>query len=277
MALTAVADTERPSLGLAASGNLADPWASLWVVSSEPLPGDQMPPVLRSAGGDVVAFGAPTGMDEFFAILERPRRLLAFGEQYQITADGLTDFAGNPARWAADTTFTTRAPPPLVFPDGFESVTDETLGGAQVISGAGTPTINGAVSLYVPPVASLTAGGFVTQLALRVPVSSSSTTLRFSYRFVNPGDTSGVYLVIASVGGAIETVSLTPTAGDPTTPATIGQDAVVLGPTRAAAIALPPDAHDDVVFARIASQSSPCGGPAPPPVPGIIIDDLRAP
>jgi hypothetical protein len=276
MALTGVPDTEAPTLSLAASGNPTDPWASLWVVASEPVPGDQMRPVLRSATGDVLTFDSTEATDRFFAILEKPRLMLRYGEQYQITFDGITDFAGNPASWIGDATFTTRPPPPFVLPDGFESVTDDTLGGAVVLSGAGAPTINGARSLYIPPVASLPASGFVTQLALRLPVSSTSTLVRFNYRIVNPGDMSGVYLVIASVGGMIETVSLGPTGGT-TTPATIGQDQVAVGPPAPAAIALPPDAHDEVVFARIASQPSSCGGPPPAPVPGIIIDDLRVP
>jgi len=278
MALTGVSDTEGPILSLSASGDLADPWASLWVVSSEPVPRDEMHPVLRSAGGDLLAFEAPTAADSFFTILEKPRLLLAFGQQYQVTfdSDSITDFAGNPARWNGEPTFTTRPAPPFVLPDGFESVTDDTLGGAQVLSGTGAPAINGARSLYIPAAASLPASGFVTQLALRLPVSASSTTVRFNYRIVNPGDMSGVYLVIASVGGMIQTVSLDSTPGT-TTPATIGQDQVVLGPTASAVIALPPDAHDEVVFARIASQSASCGGPPPHPVPGIIIDDLRVP
>jgi len=276
MALTGLPDVEGPALSLSTSGSPADPWASLWVVSSEPLPRNQSLPVLRAAGGDLLAFDAPTGTDPFFTIVEKPRLMLAFGEQYRITFDGITDFAGNNAGWLGDPTLTTRPAPPLVIPDGFESVTDDTLGGGQVLSGAGAPTINGARSLYVPPATSLAGGGFVTQLALRLSITSRSTTLRFNYRFVNPGDMSGVYYVIASVGGSIQTVSLDATAGATTT-ATIGQDQVVLGPMASAAIALPPDASGEVVFARIASQSSSCGGPPPAPVPGIIIDDLRVP
>ena len=278
MTLTGVPDTEQPTLSMATSGDPADPWTSIWVVSTEPLPADQMPPVLRSASGDAVAFAVGPGINGVYAIVEKPRLMLGFGEEYRITIDGITDIPGNPARWTGGATFTTRAPPPLVIADGFESVTDDTLGGARILSGAGAPTINGARSLYVPPASSL-APGFVTQVALRLAVSSRSTTLRFSYRFVNPGDAASMSLAIASVGGTIETVSLASNPGDTTTPATIGQDEVRLGPTAAAAIALPPDAHDEIVFALMALQPGPpCGGSAPPPpVAGIIIDDLRVP
>jgi hypothetical protein len=273
MVLVGTPDDEAPALTVSASSDLADPWASLWIVASEPLPGNQTPPALRSASGDVLVFESSPAGDPIFTVFERPRRLLRFGEQYRITTDGLTDFAGNHALWTNDTTFTTRAALPLIAQDGFESVTDDTLGGAQVISGAGAPTIAGARSLYVPPAASL-ASGFVTQLAVRVRVPSGSTTLRFAYRFVNPGETSGVYYLIASVGGTIDNFSL-PAAGGATTLATIGPDQVALAPTATASILLPDDARDEIVFVRIAAQAWSCGGPAAPPVPGIIIDDLR--
>src|SRR5262245_29826768 len=108
MALTGIPDTEGPALALSASGDPADPWTSLWVVSSEPVPANEMRPVLRSTSGDVLAFDDPSGPSPFFAIVEKPRQLLRFGEQYRITFDGITDFAVNPARWIGDPTFTTR-------------------------------------------------------------------------------------------------------------------------------------------------------------------------
>jgi len=270
-ALSGVPDTEAPTLNLSSSGSLFDPWASLWVVASEPLPGDQMRPVLRSQSGDVLTFEAGNG--PIFTVAEKPRKLLRFDDVYQVTFDRLTDYAGNPARWGADATFGTRSAPPLVVADGFESATD--AGGAVFVSSADAPTINGARSLYVAPTPILSAPGFVTQFALRMALPRGKTMLRFAYRFVNPGDMSGINFVIASVGGTIENVSLSWTAGTATTPAMIGPEQVMLGPLTTATITLPLDAHDKVVFARVASQSGSCGGPPPPAVPGIIIDDLR--
>ncbi|HXU05224.1 MAG TPA: hypothetical protein VN903_29900, partial [Polyangia bacterium] len=275
--LTSVPDLEAPTLSLSASSDLADPWASLWIVASEPLPGDQMAPVLQAGSGEVVTFdGVPTGADTTFAVLEKPRRLLRYHETYQITFDTLTDFAGNPARWSNDRAFfTTRDAPPLVAADGFESTMDETVGGAQILSGAGAPTITGARSLYIPPAASLGAAGFATQLAMRLPIPAGARMLRFAYRIVDPGPDSGTFYVIGSVGGTLVNVSLSSNA-EGVTYATIGQDRVGLAPMITAAIALPPDVHDDIVFVRIASQAGSCAGPPPPPVPGIILDDMRA-
>jgi hypothetical protein len=277
MVLEGVPDADPPTLSLVAGGDLADPWTPLWVVASEPLPGEQPRPALRSTGGDFQSFEAQSsGNDPFVAVLARPTRLLRFGDQYRVTFDGITDFARHAPTSTASATFTTRPLPPLVAADGFESVTDETLGGARVLSGAGAPTINGARSLYLPPVDSLGTGSTVTQFALRLPIAPGNTVVRFAYRTVNPGDTSNIYYLVASVGGPIGTAQLFADPGNATTPATIDQTAVTLGPIQTATIGLPGSTYVEVVLARTASQPTSCGGPAPRPVPGIIIDDLRA-
>jgi hypothetical protein len=92
---------------------------------------------------------------------------------------------------------------------------------------------------------------------------------------VNPGDDFGTYFIIGSEGGTIGTASVSPAPGA-ATPATIGQTQVMLGPVATATIGLPADAQGEVVLARSAAQPTSCGGPAPQPVPGMIIDDLRA-
>jgi hypothetical protein len=274
MLLTGVRDTEPPALTLSAAGDLADPWTPFWVLSSEPLPGQQMRPLLQSASGDLWGLGAPTGMETFVRVMAKPARLLRYNDDYRVTLHGVTDLDGNPPAPTTALSFRTRAPPPLVAEDGFESVTDTTLGGAQVLSGAGAPTIEGARSLYVPPATSLP--GRVTQFALRLPILPGNTVLRFAYRTVNPGDAFGVHFMVASVGRSIGTVTLPPDGAGATTPATIGGMEVLLGPTMTATIGLPGDAYGEVVLARLAAQAYSCGGPAPLPVPGLIIDDLRA-
>jgi hypothetical protein len=276
MSLTGVPDDEAPTLALSAGGDLVEPWTPIWIVSSEPLPAQQMRPVLRSEGGDLMTFTAPTGMEAFVAVLATPRKLLRHGDQYHVTVEGITDFAGNAPTGTATLAFKTRPPPPLAAADGFESVTDATLGGAQVLSGAGAPTISGTRSLYVPPVISLGTSALVTQFALRLPIAPGDRVLRFSYRIANPGPDFGVYFVIASVGGTIVTANSFSDAGGTTTAATIGQAQVLLGPTMVATIGLPADAAGEIVFARVASQPTSCAEPTPQPVPGLIIDDLRA-
>jgi hypothetical protein len=273
MMLTGVPDLEEPQLSLSAGGNLADPWTPFWIVSSEPLRPGQPAPVLRSAGGEAMAFNPTAGIESLFVTaLAKPSRMLRFDEPYQVTVDGITDLVGNRASGTTNLAFTTGPPPPLVAADGFESVIDATLGGAAILSGPDAPTLNGARSLYIPPMAALATGN---QLAVRVAIGPGATALRFDFRTVNPGYEGGIHFVVASVGGKIETASLPSETGATTTPAVIDGASVLLGPTRTMTIGLPPDVHDDVVFARIASQAGTCGGPAPAPVPGMIIDDLR--
>jgi len=171
--------------------------------------------------------------------------------------------------------FTTRAAPPLIPGDGFESVTDATLGGAQVLSGAGAPVLTGARSLYIPPAISLGPSGRQTQLAVRLSVGANQHFVRFDFRTVNPADAL-ISWIVAGIGGEIETATPESDAGVATTPATIDGTQVLLGPTRTAEIVLRPDARGEVVVARVASQSGGgCGAPPAPPVPGAIIDNLR--
>jgi hypothetical protein len=274
MVLRGVPDAAAPTLTLTASGDLADPWTPLWVVASEPLPERQMQPVLRSASGDVIAFDSQDTPDPFVAVFAKPTRMLRFGEEYRVTFEGITDLAGNAPLPSAPPMFTTRAPPTLIPGDGFESVTDATLGGAQVLSGDGAPVIAGARSLYIPPAISLGPSGRQTQFLVRLSVASGQRVVRFESRTVNPSD-AAVSWIVAGIGGEIETATPAFEAGDPTAPATIDGTQVSLGPTKTAEILLRPDARGEVVVARIATQGGRCGGPPPPPVPGAIIDNLR--
>jgi len=230
--------------------------------------------VLRSTGGDVINLESINGTDPFAIVFGNGSRMLRFADQYRVTTDGIQDFAGNRPMFAGDATFTTRVAPPLVPDSGFETVTDPTLGGARILSGAGAPVISGAQSLSVPPVESLGTAAPVSQLALRVPLSPGDSVVRFSYRTVNPGDPFGVYLAFGSVGGMIGTATLPGDTGGAYV--MIGDSKVVLGSLQTATLGLPPDASGELVLTRIASQPVSCGpGPMPQPIPGLIIDDLR--
>ena len=271
--LTGVADTVTPTLALTTDGSdIADPFSAFWVSSPEPLPVESYP-ALRAAGGDVVSL-TPSPPNTFIVTFGKPNILLRYGETYTVDLNGIADFAGNRAAPTNALTFNTKAAPPLVAADGFESVTDATLGGAEVLSGAGAPTISGSRSLYVPP--GTTVGmPPTTQLALRVAIVPGNTVLRFSYRNVtlSPTATFGAQIKVASVGGSIVSMVL-PDGNGQATAAVIDQTSVTLGPLMTAAIGLPDGAAGEVVLARTTQWVS-CGLPYPA-APGIIIDDLRA-
>ena len=200
--------------------------------------------------------------------MAKPARLLRYSDEYRVTLDGVTDLDGNPPPPTTALTFTTRGPPPLVSEDGFESVTDTTLGGAQVLSGSGAPTLQGARSLYIPPAASVDRTGDAIRAAAADSVPAD-TVLRFVYRTRQPGRRVRRLFVVASVGGTIGTMTLPPDGAGATTPATIDGTQVLLGPTMIATIGLPGDAHGEVVLARLSRPTlRPVAGPRRPPCLG---------
>jgi hypothetical protein len=137
ISLVGVPDEELPVLSLVSDGDVTDPFASFSLVASEPLPSGASPE-LMSATGD--RFSLTTNSPPAFVVsFQSPATLRRFGEVYTIAIDGISDFAGNAAVPAATLGFTTKPAPPLVAPDGFESVVSDTLGGAQVLSGTGAP------------------------------------------------------------------------------------------------------------------------------------------
>jgi hypothetical protein len=273
ISLVGVPDEEPPVLSLVSDGDVTDPFASFSLVASEPLPSGASP-VLMSATGD--RFSLTTNSPPAFVVsFQSPSTLLRFAELYTFAIDGISDFAGNATVSAATLGFTTKPAPPLVAPDGFESVVSDKLGGAQVLTGMGAPIIDGTKSLYIAPASGMQRPR-ITQLALRLALAPGDTVVRFAYQIVSPELGGGGTFSLGSVGGTI--VTWWPYSGVGTTTATFpGGAQYSLGPVATAIIALPPDATGEVVLALalppVASPS--CiegyGGAAS----GIIIDDLQ--
>jgi len=265
-------DTVPPALAVTRSGADDDPFSSLTVTASEPLPPAALP-LLVAADGSMTALALPNGASSSFVrIFYGPGTLLRYGQGYQVLVDGITDFQGLPASGGA--AFTTRSAPPLVGEDGFESASGTMLGGAQILTGNGAPTITGARSLYIPPIASTGAPVVrpaVTRLSLRLAVASGDTVIRFAYRLVNPSGALAIYF--ASEGGKIGTAQIGSGATSTETASIPGQGAVSLGPIVTAEIPLPSDVGTEVVLAEILPGLN--GGLPAPPVSGVIIDDLR--
>jgi hypothetical protein len=269
MSLTGVPDTEGPIVGLYSSA-LGSQFTPFKFASSEPLPDDARP-VLRSAGGSVVALKPSPG--DVFGIEFSSPVLLPYLQSYTIDIENIVDFAGNRPTVEGVLTVGTGPPPLLVAADGFESQQDMLVAGtAQFLSSPDVAIISGARSLYVPPENS-TGIIPVAQFTLRLAMSPGDTVLRFAYRTISVGTVPVAvpeYLV-GSVGGTLVTATLPPD-NEPGMPATIGGP-VTLGPLRTATINLPDDASGEVVFARL-SRGAPCGRQTPG-LAGLLLDDLR--
>jgi hypothetical protein len=272
-------DTEPPTFRASVSGTGVDPFSSLTVTASEPLPPSTTLIVVDGRGGRVDLAPSTVAADAAFSFFPSPFRMWRYGESYTIVTD-VRDFAGNPSA-ASALTFMTAPPPPLAPEDGFEGATGATFAGAEVLSGAGAPTLAGARSLYIPPLPQVfpPGRGDMTQLAVRVAIDAADTTLRFSYRTVNPNaasnGTADPYFLLGAEGGEVRNAVLGPDAAA-ATPATIpGQGDVTLGPLMTAAIALPPGAGAAGAITLVRKVRACCGGLPGPSVPGLILDDLR--
>jgi hypothetical protein len=274
MALAGVPDTTPPKL--VGDATTVDPFYPLTLKASEPLaPG--VHPQLVDASGTGQPLSASAGETTAAFLFSLPGTLLRFGEAYHVTLAGITDFSGNLARTADDFAFTTTAAPPLVPEDGFESATGATLGGAQILSGAGAPTIAGAQSLYIPPLASPGAApsGWSPQLAVRLTLNPGDTVVRFSYELVSPSYPVRTVFMLASVGGQITSPPAPTYATTPTTTATLGGSTATIGPLSTAQLPLPPNAAGEIVLELVVPGVTCPTVPAPSRA-GFIMDDLRA-
>jgi hypothetical protein len=276
MAFAGTPDTTPPALG--GSSTALDPFDAVTLHASEPLPPDAHP-LLTGASGDQFPLSATSGQAIAAFSFPLPRTLLRFGETYHASLAGIPDFSGNVGRAADDFAFTTIAAPPLVAEDGFESATGTSLGGGQILSGAGAPTISGTTSLYVPLAATnviYPLPSKVTQLALRLALNPGDSVLRFSYELVNPTLPMMTTFLLASVGGAITAPTLPAADKTPTTTATIpGTGTVTIGPVTTGELPLPPGASGEIVLELVIPGST-CPVLGVAQHAGFIIDDLRA-
>jgi hypothetical protein len=274
MTFDGVPDIQPPALTVARGADATDPFVPVSLVATEPLPVGTVP-TLVSGSGESFMLTQPARAVPAHALsrFSMPAVLLRFGEPYHVVVDGIADFAGNKATSVLQ--FTTRAPPPLVAEDGLESVTSSTLSGALVIAGNTSPVIAGNKSLYLPP-SSSTIQGTSAQLTLGLAVKPGDTVIRFSYRTVAASTFStgaAPFFGVASVGKPITWQRLT-ASNDPKTSFKMpDQTTVLLGPVNLAELPLPAGTSDEVFLDRL-GQSYGCGLP-PPPLDGIIIDDLR--
>jgi hypothetical protein len=271
VSLIGVPDRVRPVL----IGGSTDPFRSGTFVASEPLPVDSHP-VLTSASGDRMVLSAIDGQMGVAWSFAPPSKLRRFGDTYRVSLAGVADFAGNLGHTDDDVVFKTDAAPPLITEDGFESVTATALGGAQVLSGGGTAVIAGAKSLYIPSSSGIGTPPPV-QLALRLALTPGDRVLRFSYRVVTPSSFAFTQFLMASVGGTIVGFASSLTSSPTSTVTFPGGAQATVGPIVDAEFPLPTDASGELVIERVHSGAAGCRSQLPPPpVAGLIIDNLRA-
>ncbi|HVZ71975.1 MAG TPA: hypothetical protein VHJ20_06330 [Polyangia bacterium] len=260
-----------------------DPLASLTLNATEPLPSTVTARLVGQTSGDVLPlFPATIGTVPAAAPIVgfyKPEVALRFDETYALEVDGLVDFAGHAAT-APPAVLTTPPTPPLASPDGFESVTGDTFGGAGVLDGGPLTPISGKKSLLLN---TGFGGGFGflpyalgPSLAVRVPVPAGAKVLRFSRQLIAPDSTQGSMFVGAIRLGApwhtVET-QMNVAATDFTQTTLPGNGDVYVTSVKTIELPLPEGAGSEITF-EITGVTFACGLPPPPTV--LVIDDLRA-
>jgi hypothetical protein len=263
-------DTTAPLLTFVHDGADDDPFSSLTLLASEPLLPSARPVLIDGDGGEVPLALPTNSHDEFVSSFYKPGTVLRHAQTYRVRLDGIADFSGLAP--ADSPSFTTRAAPPLVAEDGFESAAGAIPLGGEIITAARGPIITGERSFYVAPIPSTGIPGVrsgFTRLAVRMTVSPGDTVIRFSYRLVEPYGSLAFYF--GSEGGKLGYQEMGGSTA--ATRMTIGDTAWNVGPVAVAALPLPADVGAEVVLAEIVRGYA--GGLPMPPVSGIIIDDLR--
>jgi len=186
--------------------------------------------------GDIAYMrGMPTEVHTAL-VLRAPNGSPNVGDEMRVARSvhqDLADFAGHAGTGLEQLYFMTRPLPPLAAEDGFESLTDATFAGVQVLSGPSA--IAGTKSLYIPP--TNTMPPTQPELALRLPVAAGDTVLRFAYRKVRLSSTSFSYgsaWALGSVGHTGTAPALPADDGAAVDTGMIGDWTVMLGPVTTA-------------------------------------------
>jgi hypothetical protein len=261
-------------------GTMFDPLATMVLSASEPLPSDVSASLVSTPSGDTVALGgAPFSVADTARTELRMKRalMLRYGETYTLVGDQLADFAGN--KPTAPVSFTTRAAPPLVPADGFESVTGTMFAGAGVLHGGPLTPIAGATSLLLN---TGYGGGFGflpydlgSSLVVRLAVPPGATKVSFDAQLIAPdpidtaafvgdvrfGSVGGTVVVQEDVAGSGFVKETLPELGD-----------IYVSPVQTIELALPPDATGEIAF-EIVGEIDLCAQPPSPTV--LVVDDLR--
>jgi hypothetical protein len=260
-------------------GASVDPLAPVILPASEPLPGAVAASLVSTPSGDVVALGgvrfsvasdARTG-------LQTNGQMLRYGETYTLAAGQVADYAGNKS--TAPVSFTTRAAPPLVPADGFESVTGTMFAGAGVLHGGPLMPIAGTTSLLLN---TGYGGGFGflpydlgPSLAVRLAVPPGATKVSFDAQLIAPDPIDAAAFVgdvrLGSVGGTV--VVQENVAGSGFAKQTLpGLGDIYVSPVQTIALALPADAAAEIAF-EIVGEIDLCAQPPSPTV--LVVDNLR--
>ena len=197
--------------------------------------------------------------------------MLPHGKAYALDAEGARDFAGNAPASDALLRIGTIDTPPLIEPDGLESVHVPSLGGAAVVSSGDLPPITGGASLYIgtsiaPAHEQYHPSGMVR---LRLAVPRGHTNLRLSYQWVAASFMVALEakLTMGSVGASFVRAGLS--SGVSTARPVTSGGTIYFDEPQTLSLELPPDVGEELVIQIEVDSLAPVA-----PV-GLLLDDLR--
>jgi hypothetical protein len=273
--ITGAADTTAPFLRVPPGAAISDPLTPFVLWASEPLSAGSTATLVGSDGSRVslVPQLVPGDVPVVVAF-SKPAVVLEPGLGYGVDFSGITDLAGNQA--AADSTlrFASFDAAPLAPPDGFESATGASVGGAVLVrTGPGIP-ISGMASAYIGQFNSPAPDVSMPprpRLTVRLAVPPGATKLAFSYRQLAEG-TPG-FVEVGSVGRAPTAAAAVPSLmASEFSLVGWGKEQFDESSVATAEVPLPSDVDGEVV---VGFQSPPVGCNAGFGTPGLLLDDLR--
>jgi hypothetical protein len=268
-------DTTPPFLVLPEGAIADDPLSPFQIWTSEPLPASALARMV--GGGGEVAGLVPEltqGDVPMIASFAKASLTLPPGQAFEaLFSDDVTDLAGNLAPLGVGLRLAKVVDAPLLPPDGFESATGATLGGAAIVHEGSVGPIAGAASAYIGQPDSPTPGDLAIspKLAVRMAVPPGATKLSFSYRVLAAGNKSTpAFVQIGSVGRAPGPATAVPQGkGYQLTMwglQTFDQSAIA-----AMSVPLPDDLGPEAVIVIRTPTSCMTGFGSP----GLLLDDLR--
>lgn len=273
--LSGVVDRAPPVLALPTTN--VHPLDFAWVSADEALP-PATTAELRDDAGQVLALtpvpaSPPVGVSAF----SMPGRALAFARTYSLgLLPAAVDLAGN--AMATLPSITTLADPGLFAQDGFEgAINAYTTGNFTVVDSAILPVPSGNKAMSVAPIWATSCNDRFT---VRMAVPSGATAVKLSYLAYatapatpysgTPSD-YGYSFVVAVPNGSVGQAPMERTPLPSPWPGSLpGSSTYAFGSLTQGQLALPPDAHGEVIF----DLSRHCMEP-PTSIAGLILDDLR--
>jgi hypothetical protein len=199
-------DKDPPRLVVPDGVKLDDPLTHFQLWTSKPLPASAL---ARIVGTDGAVSGLVPEVIEgrvpLIASFAKANVTLTPGQTFQaLFSDDVVDLDGRLAPMGVALALGTIAPAPLLEPDGFESATNDTAGGATIFTTLGLP-IAGKRTAYIGlPMSPRPTGEAVnSKLFVRMAVPAGASKLTFTYRELSYGfnDDPG-FVQLGSVGRA---------------------------------------------------------------------------